>query len=477
MLLNLILLTMLFVAPSGAEEDASCISHETTYAFCIMNNTTDTSTTSETNDTNSTTQATIAAESILTIVSKTFTVEDLLDACQAHFLEDTLVKPICPEDAMTKQPPSPAQRFGFGFLAVLVISVLSLGGLLVFPFIYQIAFQYVLTTFTALAVGTLFGDTMFHLIPYALGLHSHSGASGHAHGSTEGSSSLVSIYQWRMLTAVMVLYAFFLLEVLIHWISHFRNGGNSVHSHSHAHSHTIQVNEKTKGDQMIDHTTVNIDENLAHDHHSHNHVHHHNYNERDPTLACATKNCVHHSHMHQESKEKNKSSGKQIEQDNGSRATRVTGWMIILGDGVHNFADGLAIGAAFNESLMLGLTTTFAIGCHELPHEFGDYAVLIKSGFSHCRALFWNFISATTAFVGFFVGATVSTNESVRQWIFAVTIGMFLYIALVDLLPTLLTDTNFKCRRFICVNIGFLIGIAIMFLLAIFEDKLIELGS
>ncbi len=59
--------------------------------------------------------------------------------------------------------------------------------------------------------------------------------------------------------------------------------------------------------------------------------------------------------------------------------------------------------------------------------------MLIQSGFSHCRALLWNFLSATTAFIGFFIGAAVSTNENARQWIFAVTIGMFLYIALVDL--------------------------------------------
>ncbi|CAF0849164.1 unnamed protein product [Rotaria sordida] len=454
--IHLIFLLLVSFAKTNGEENKSCISTDVTYAICMIR------------DIN------------VTVISKSFIGHEFSRSCNSHFIEEVFGKSICEEPTIENEHPSTAKRFGYGFLAIFIISAMSLGGLLVFPIIYRVAFQYILATFTALAVGTLFGDTMFHLIPFTIGLHSHqSDGHGHTHEVEDNSSISIPVYQWRIFTSVMVLYGFYLLEVVLHWISHFRQNKHSTHSHTHGHSHTMQLQEKTKIDQINNHATVNIDENLVHDHHSHNHIHHHNYNERDPTLAFVNRNCSHHHDMQQASASQGKVNANDDKSDpqNSSKVTRVTGWMIILGDGIHNFADGLAIGAAFSERLMLGFTTTIAIGCHELPHEFGDYAVLIQSGFSHYRAIFWNFISATTAFIGFFVGAAISTNESVRQWIFAVTIGMFLYIALVDLLPTLISDRNFQFRRFICVNIGFLIGVIIMFLLAVFEDKIIGLGS
>ncbi len=59
----------------------------------------------------------------------------------------------------------------------------------------------------------------------------------------------------------------------------------------------------------------------------------------------------------------------------GFSAIKSTGWMVLIGDGIHNFADGLAIGAAFSQDLVLGITTTLAVAFHELPHELGEKSV------------------------------------------------------------------------------------------------------
>lgn len=55
-------------------------------------------------------------------------------------------------------------------------------------------------------------------------------------------------------------------------------------------------------------------------------------------------------------------------------------WMVIMGDGLHNFTDGMAIGAAFSGSIAGGFSTAVAVFCHELPHELGDFAMLLKAG-------------------------------------------------------------------------------------------------
>lgn len=67
-------------------------------------------------------------------------------------------------------------------------------------------------------------------------------------------------------------------------------------------------------------------------------------------------------------------------------------WMVIVGDGIHNLADGMAVGAAFTEDFISGLSTSIAVLCHELPHEVGDFAMLLKAGMSLKQALFYNIL-------------------------------------------------------------------------------------
>lgn len=154
-------------------------------------------------------------------------------------------------------------------------------------------------------------------------------------------------------------------------------------------------------------------------------------------------------------------------------------WMVILGDGLHNFTDGMAIGAAFSNNIAGGFSTAVAVFCHELPHELGDFAVLLKAGMSPRKAVYYNMLSSVLCFFGMCAGIFMGDTPEASQWIFAVAAGLFIYIALVDMMPELTSshgkDENCMLSQFFLQFVGMCTGFMCMLLIAIYEHDLKEM--
>jgi zinc and cadmium transporter len=114
------------------------------------------------------------------------------------------------------------------------------------------------------------------------------------------------------------------------------------------------------------------------------------------------------------------------------------GYSVLVGDGVHNFCDGIIIAAAFLADTQLGIVTALAIVAHEVPQEAGDYIVLLNAGFSRRKALLYNMISGAAGVVGGVVGYfLVGPWEALFPYLLVVASSSFIYVAVADLLPQL----------------------------------------
>jgi zinc and cadmium transporter len=117
--------------------------------------------------------------------------------------------------------------------------------------------------------------------------------------------------------------------------------------------------------------------------------------------------------------------------------------LVVIGDGLHNFTDGLLVAAAFLESPSLGAATALAVLAHEIPQEIGDFAILLEAGCTRRQALLLNLASGSAAIVGGVVGyAALQGAEQAVPYAMAAAAASFLYIAVSDLLPLLQRETR-----------------------------------
>ncbi|XP_040839102.1 zinc transporter SLC39A7 isoform X2 [Ochotona curzoniae] len=296
------------------------------------------------------------------------------------------------------------------------------------------------------ASGGLLGDAFLHLIPHALEPHSHHTVEqprhGHGH-SHSGQGPILSVGLW-VLSGIV---AFLVVEK---FVRHVKGGHGHSHGHGHAHGHT---------------------------HGSHGH----GRQEAPPKEKQSSE---------EEEKEagglRKRKGGSTGPKDGAVRAQhpeeektgsdlRVSGYLNLAADLAHNFTDGLAIGASFRGGQGLGILTTMTVLLHEVPHEVGDFAILVQSGCSKKQAMRLQLLTAVGALAGtacalLTEGGTVGsdgTSGTGPGWILPFTAGGFIYVATVSVLPELLREAS--PLQSLLEVLGLLGGVAMMVLIAHLE--------
>ncbi|XP_023942084.2 zinc transporter ZIP10 [Bicyclus anynana] len=295
----------------------------------------------------------------------------------------------------------------YATLSILVISATGLLGVAIVPMLKSAVFSYVIHFLVAVAVGTLCGDALLHLMPHAL----------KSHGTNANEPQEETEVILKCSVTFLTILLFYSVEAIMQTL----NGG-----HGHSHDTPTKTVEDMKIESAKQVESIELGAMMP--------------GSPPPPVE---------------------------------RPMTSTALMVIVGDGLHNLTDGLAIGAAFSGDPVTGFATALAVFCHELPHELGDFAVLLRSGMSIRRALYYNLLSSALSFMGMAGGIWLAEDhESASQWIYAATAGTFFYIALADLVPELNENNKGKSVLLMLAILGFLTGGIIMLLIALNEDAI-----
>lgn len=260
----------------------------------------------------------------------------------------------------------------------------------------------------AFASGGLLGDAFLHLIPHAQESVSSDHGHGHSHGAhshgEEGHSHDMRVGLW-VLGGIIT---FLAVEKGVRMIK----GG---HGHSHGPS----------GD---------------------------NKNEKE--------------------QEKPEGKGKKVSKSDNKKkeekGIEISGYLNLAADFTHNFTDGLAIGASYLAGNSIGVITTITILLHEVPHEIGDFAILIKSGCSRKKAMMLQLSTAVGALLGTVIALLGSGNDAAASWVLPFTAGGFIYIATVSVIPELLEEST-KLKQSLKEITALLAGVGMMVIITWLE--------
>ncbi|KAE8349419.1 ZIP zinc transporter [Aspergillus coremiiformis] len=294
-----------------------------------------------------------------------------------------------------------------------------------------------LSIMVAFAVGGLLGDTLFHLLPEIfLG-----------EDSPDHVRFVMVEPNRNLLLGLGIMVGFFTFVAMDKTLRIATGGEGHDHSHSHSHSHddastavtTSASNDTPSGDVK----------------------------QRKSTTPTTQQSAA------EPEKEINPS-------------VKLGGYLNLIADFTHNITDGLAMSSSFYASPTIGATTTVAVFFHEIPHEVGDFALLVQSGFSKKKAMGAQFVTAVGAFLGTFIGIAVQefgghgaaasaaegavgglwgTSLSWGDMLLPFTAGTFLYVGTVSVIPELLEtgkDKKVEIKKTIVQFLAVALGAGIM---------------
>lgn len=279
----------------------------------------------------------------------------------------------------------------------------------------------------AFASGGLLGDAFLHLIPHATmhvdSEHGHSHSHSHSHAHEDGENHVHDMsVGFNVLCGILV---FLLVEKSVRFIK-----GGHGHSHSKKKSNeTVKKSEKKSESMKKDESGDNKPD--------------------------------------KEKKSKIDNSDVGIPHPE----IKVAGYLNLAADFCHNFTDGLAIGASYLAGNSVGVVTTITILLHEVPHEIGDFAILVQSGVSKKNAMLLQLTTAVGALAGTALSLCAQDGYGLlaANWILPFTAGGFIYIALVSVIPELLEEEKPNLIQTVLELLAMLGGVYMMVLIANYE--------
>ncbi|XP_028550447.1 IAA-alanine resistance protein 1 [Dendrobium catenatum] len=338
----------------------------------------------------------------------------------------------------------------------LLVSMASLICLIILPLIF---FQgkpsrAVVDCLAVFGAGAMLGDAFLHQLPHAFGgKHSHShdnhidsfGEADHEHGHSHAHSLEDLSVGLSMLLGIVL---FFLVEKIVRYVEdHSPNGANNLmHGHNHHHhkqqqklKHDGEVTSQQLSDSknretvdMISETELNgqSDARLKNDKNDK----WENLRKRTTFDGVASEDEKDVDSRNVQGIQKQPSLNEIVPVHTSSNL--VFGYLNLFSDGVHNFTDGMALGSAFLlHGTVGGWSRTLFLLAHELPQEVGDFGILVRSGFSISKALFFNFLSALVALAGTALALVLGKDPGQSSLIEGFTAGGFIYIAVAGVLP------------------------------------------